>query len=78
MTVTPYPTLTPIPAAIGTPMMNLAPAMDILQAGSMGPSAVQWWQMSIAPQWTAISLALEIALVMGIFFAFYYAFRAEK
>jgi len=76
-TVTPYPTLTAFPTAVGTPLVNLAPVMDTLHAHNLGPQAVQWWQMGVAPHWTAISLAFEIILVMAIFFAFYQAFKGE-
>jgi hypothetical protein len=77
MTVTPYPTLTPFPTPAGTPMVDLSPVMSVLHSESLGPSAVQWWQMTAAPHWSAISLGLEIILVMAIFFAFYRSFKGE-
>jgi hypothetical protein len=76
-TVTPYPTFTPFPTPAGTPMVDLAPALDTLQAGNFGPQVVQWWQMSIGPFWAAVSLGMLIILVMMIFFAFYYKFKGD-
>lgn len=75
MTVTPFPTLTPFPTPAGTPMLDLAPILQQLEAGSLGPNAVQWWQMSFAPHWGPFSLALEIMLVLGMFMIFYIRFR---
>jgi hypothetical protein len=76
-TVTPYPTLTPFPTPVGTPLVDLVPVLNTFDSGSLGPQAVQWWQMGVAPHWAAISLGIEIILVMAIFFAFYRAFRGE-
>jgi hypothetical protein len=58
-------------------MVDLAPALDTLQAGNFGPQVVQWWQMSIGPFWAAVSLGMLIILVMMIFFAFYYKFKGD-
>lgn len=74
-TVTPYPTLTPFPTSAATPALDLEPVMIVLDAGSLGPSAVQAWDMSVAPHWGAISLAFQIMLVVGIFLIFYSQFR---
>ena len=67
-TVTPYPTLTPFPTPAGTPMVDINPVLDTLHAGELGPQVVQFWQMSIAPVYPAVSLGLFILLVMGLFF----------
>jgi hypothetical protein len=77
-TVTPYPTLTAFPTAIGTPLVDMAPVLDMLHAQNLGPEAVQWWQMGVAPHWAAVSLGIEIMLVMGIFFVFYRAFKQDN
>ena len=76
-TVTPYPTLTPFPTPAGTPIVNLAPVMDSLAAGQLGPQVIQWWQMAVAPSWALISGGLLIFLVMIIFFAFFTQFKGD-
>lgn len=77
-TVTPYPTLTAFPTPAGTPMVNLAPIMDRMAAGQLGPQAVQWWQTSIAPFWGAVSAGLLVILILSLFFIFYQRFTAEN
>lgn len=76
-TVTPFPTLTAFPTPVGTPMVNLAPAMAQLEAGAIGPQVVQMWQTYIGPLWGPISAALAVILIMSIFFAFYVQFKGE-
>lgn len=66
-TVTPYPTLTPFPTPGGTPIVDLSAVMSGVEAGSLGPQTIQFWQMWFAPRWELISGVLLLVIVMIVF-----------